>query len=183
MTGPRSTYVTAAGFEVDTNRDGTADWIVFSYDSGAIRSGSFNGLTEVWLYEVATDSLYASGFLATAPTDSNSIVGVSVQDVGTFTGGATVDSAGVVSLGAAAPVGNHTIVIAAEYSCTAVGTANLPLGVARAAQLAKGDHGAREGDHAGGSRRPCRNRGPIRRRNACGTGDTGSTPRSLKPRN
>ena len=65
--------------EVDTDRDGTPDWLVFSFDSGAIRSGSFNGLTEVFLQEFDEDGallpgVYASGFLATAPTDSSTIL-------------------------------------------------------------------------------------------------------------
>ncbi|MEN0072489.1 MAG: hypothetical protein AAGC63_16040, partial [Propionicimonas sp.] len=60
--------------EVDTNADGAPDWIVFSYDSGFINTGSHNGLAEVFLYEVATDNLYASGFLASAPTDSSTIL-------------------------------------------------------------------------------------------------------------
>ncbi len=68
----------AAGNEfdvvIDTNRDGKPDWIVFSYDSGAVRAGSVDGLTEVFLQNVATGALYTSGFLAVAPTDSSTIL-------------------------------------------------------------------------------------------------------------
>jgi len=65
--------------EVDTNADGKTDWIVFSFDSGSVRSGSFNGLTEVFLYRMPTGptdpgALFASGFLATAPTDTGTIL-------------------------------------------------------------------------------------------------------------
>ncbi|MGV9194861.1 S8 family serine peptidase [Microbacterium sp. MC2] len=59
---------------IDNNGDGTPDWIVFSYDSGAVRAGSVDGVTEVFLQEISTGNLYASGFLAQAPTDSSSIL-------------------------------------------------------------------------------------------------------------
>ena len=60
--------------EIDTDGDGTPDWIVFSYDSGAVTAGDFNGLVEVWAYELATGILYGTGFLASAPTDSSTIL-------------------------------------------------------------------------------------------------------------
>lgn len=68
----------AAGNEydvpVDTDGDGQADWIVLSADSGAVRTGSTNGESEVFLYEVATRRLLASGFMAQAPTDSSTLL-------------------------------------------------------------------------------------------------------------
>ena len=68
----------AAGNEfdvvIDTNRDGTPDWIVFSYDSGAFRTGSVDGLTEVFLYKISTQQYFGAGYLATAPTDSSTIL-------------------------------------------------------------------------------------------------------------
>ena len=68
---------------IDTDRDGTADFIVFSYDSGAVRADSVNGITEVFVQEVATGALFASGFLAQAPTDSSTILlPVSAADLG-----------------------------------------------------------------------------------------------------
>ena len=59
---------------IDTNGDGQADWIVFSYDSGAIRAGSANGLAEVFLYDVASGESFASGYLTQAPTDSSTLL-------------------------------------------------------------------------------------------------------------
>jgi len=59
---------------VDTNADGTPDYAVFSADSGLIRSGDANGTAEVFVYEIATDDLSASGYLAQAPTDSSTIL-------------------------------------------------------------------------------------------------------------
>ncbi|WP_394279381.1 S8 family serine peptidase [Microbacterium sp.] len=68
---------------IDVDRDGTPDWVVFSYDSGAVRTGSVDGVTEVFLQEVATGALYASGYLAQAPTDSSTVLlPVSLSDLG-----------------------------------------------------------------------------------------------------
>ena len=59
---------------IDTNRDGEPDIDVFAFDSGAIRTGEFDGLTEVFFQDLATGDLFASGFLASAPTDSSTIL-------------------------------------------------------------------------------------------------------------
>lgn len=59
---------------IDTDRDGNPDWIVFSYDSGIVRADDPNGITEVFLYDVANRATYASGFYAQAPTDSSTIL-------------------------------------------------------------------------------------------------------------
>lgn len=59
---------------LDVDRDGTPDWIVFSYDSGAVRNSDINGVTEVFAQEIATGKLIATGFLAQAPTDSSTIL-------------------------------------------------------------------------------------------------------------
>lgn len=59
---------------IDANRDGTPDWVVFSYDSGAIRTGSVDGVAEVFVQNVKTGALTPSGFLAQAPTDSSTIL-------------------------------------------------------------------------------------------------------------
>jgi subtilisin family serine protease len=59
---------------LDVDGDGEPDWIVFSYDSGAVRAGDVNGVTEVFLQNISTGALYASGFLAQAPTDSSTIL-------------------------------------------------------------------------------------------------------------
>lgn len=62
------------GVEIDVDGDKDPDWIVFSYDAGFVRTGSYDGLTEVWLVELATGDLFSSGFMAVAPTDSSTIL-------------------------------------------------------------------------------------------------------------
>ncbi len=59
---------------LDTDRDGTADWIVFSADSGSVRSSSSNGLAEVFIVNAKTGALGASGYLTVAPTDSSTLL-------------------------------------------------------------------------------------------------------------
>lgn len=59
---------------LDTNRDGTPDWIVLSADSGAVRAGSNDGLAEVFIVDAKTGALGASGFLTQAPTDSSTLL-------------------------------------------------------------------------------------------------------------
>jgi subtilisin family serine protease len=59
---------------VDSNGDGSADHVVVAFDSGAIRTGTSNGLLEVFFVDNATGDLFASGFLATAPTDSSTLL-------------------------------------------------------------------------------------------------------------
>ena len=68
---------------LDTDRDGQADWIVLSADSGAVRSGSNDGLAEVFVVNAKTGALGASGFLTQAPTDSSTLLlPVSAADLG-----------------------------------------------------------------------------------------------------
>ncbi|MEA4943376.1 MAG: S8 family serine peptidase [Propionicimonas sp.] len=88
-------FSNAAEFEYDVNidvdRDGAVDWQVIAVDSGLIRDGSADGHMEVFLLEAATGDVYAAGFLATAPTDSSTVLipvfasdlGIS-QDTGAF---------------------------------------------------------------------------------------------------
>lgn len=59
---------------VDTNGDGNPDWVVIAVDSGAIRANSFNGLLEVFFLRVSDGALFASGFLASSPTDSSTVL-------------------------------------------------------------------------------------------------------------
>lgn len=59
---------------VDVDRDGATDFIVFSFDSGAMRTGQFNGVTEVFILDLGTGGLQAAGYLAVAPTDSSTIL-------------------------------------------------------------------------------------------------------------
>ena len=60
--------------EIDIDGDQEPDLIVFSYDSGFVRTGSYDGLTEVWVTDLATGDLFSSGRLAVAPTDSSTIL-------------------------------------------------------------------------------------------------------------
>lgn len=60
---------------IDTNGDAKPDFLVFSYDSGYVRTGSSDGLTEVFYSDLSKkDDLNATGFLASAPTDSSTIL-------------------------------------------------------------------------------------------------------------
>jgi minor extracellular serine protease Vpr len=59
---------------IDTDRDGEPEWVVFSYDSGAVRAGDVDGVAEVFVQNVETGELAPSGFLAQAPTDSSTIL-------------------------------------------------------------------------------------------------------------
>ena len=59
---------------VDTDSDGDADYVVFSYDSGAASTGDPDGLTGVYVYDVAANALVSSGYYAQAPTDSSTIL-------------------------------------------------------------------------------------------------------------
>ena len=59
---------------IDVNGDGKADYTVFSYDSGAIRTGYTDGKAEVFIFNNATGSLAPSGFLTFAPTDSSTLL-------------------------------------------------------------------------------------------------------------
>lgn len=70
---------------------------------------------------------------SSGPTDSGSIASVTLQSAGTYAGGVTVDGAGVASLGAATPVGAHTITVAATDNCGATGAGDIAVNVTRAA--------------------------------------------------
>lgn len=59
---------------IDTDQDGEPDWIVLSYDSGAVRAGDTDGLAETFLLDAKTGDLYPSGFLTAAPTDSSTLL-------------------------------------------------------------------------------------------------------------
>lgn len=59
---------------IDVDQDGEPDWYVFSYDSGAVRTGFADGLPETFLADAHTGALYASGFLTQAPTDSSTLL-------------------------------------------------------------------------------------------------------------
>jgi hypothetical protein len=59
---------------VDTNNDGSPDYVVFSVDSGLVTAGDANGLAQVFIYDVAKDSVSTEGAIPTAPTDSSTIL-------------------------------------------------------------------------------------------------------------
>ncbi|MGE0103979.1 MAG: Ig-like domain-containing protein [Blastocatellales bacterium] len=63
------------------------------------------------------------------PSDNGSVSSIVVQDKGTFTGGISVNAAGVVTVTGAAPVGNHTIKIRATDNCGATTDATFFLAV------------------------------------------------------
>jgi len=59
---------------IDSDRDGQADWIVYSADSGGVRNGDTNGLSEVFIVNAKTNETAAAGFLTQAPTDSSTLL-------------------------------------------------------------------------------------------------------------
>ena len=68
---------------IDSDRDGKPDWVVLSYDSGAVRAGDVDGVAEVFVQNVKTGELAPSGYLAQAPTDSSTILlPVNLADLG-----------------------------------------------------------------------------------------------------
>ncbi len=54
---------------------------------------------------------------ATGPLDNGSVAQIVVQNTGTYTGTISVDTAGIVSVSDAAPVGTHTIIVRATDNC------------------------------------------------------------------
>ncbi len=60
--------------EIDTDRDGDPDFVVIGYDIGALTAGSFNGIPGVFVLDIAADALFFTGFGASAPTDSSTIL-------------------------------------------------------------------------------------------------------------
>lgn len=63
------------------------------------------------------------------PADNGSITAFSMNDLGTYSGQATVNPAGVVSLGNAQPVGTHTLRVQALDNCGLTSLANLSVTV------------------------------------------------------
>ncbi|HEX9005557.1 MAG TPA: putative Ig domain-containing protein, partial [Blastocatellia bacterium] len=67
---------------------------------------------------------------ATGPSDNGSVTTIAVQDMGTYTGGISVNNlTGVISISAAAPSGTHTITIRATDQCGAFTDATFTLTV------------------------------------------------------
>jgi subtilisin family serine protease len=59
---------------IDTTGDGVPEYLVFSYDSGAFTTGDYNGILQVYLYNVATKQFGTEGYAPVAPTDSSTIL-------------------------------------------------------------------------------------------------------------
>jgi hypothetical protein len=59
--------------DVDSNNDGTPDFVVFSVDLGLITTGAFNGQQVAGIFNLATGELVAD-FFAVAATNSNTIL-------------------------------------------------------------------------------------------------------------
>ena len=59
---------------IDNNNDGDPDLILFSGDSGAIRDGAADGVTEVFVYDPASGDVTPAGYQAVAPTDSSTML-------------------------------------------------------------------------------------------------------------
>jgi hypothetical protein len=59
---------------INNDADAAAEFTLVAIDSGAIRTGSFNGLLEVFLVNNATGVLGVGGFLASSPTDSSTLL-------------------------------------------------------------------------------------------------------------
>jgi hypothetical protein len=73
-----------------------------SYNAGAVLIGTGTVLTP-----------------SAAPADNGSVTNVQIQSQGTFTGTASVDSNGVITLANAAPLGTHTITVRLTDNCNA----------------------------------------------------------------
>jgi hypothetical protein len=58
---------------IDTTGDGQPDFVVIGFDLGALTTGSFDGRLAVFRLNVATGVISAL-YLATAPTDSSSVL-------------------------------------------------------------------------------------------------------------
>jgi minor extracellular serine protease Vpr len=59
---------------VDTNNDGAPEYVVYSFDSGASAGGDFNGIPQVFIYDMATGQTATDGYGPVAPTDSSTIL-------------------------------------------------------------------------------------------------------------
>ena len=89
---------------IDADRDGAPDWLLFAADGGLVTTGSVNGISEVFFVDLNAEepAVIGTGFAATAPTDSSTIMlPVLASDLG-LTAGAfdyTVESGSIVNDG------------------------------------------------------------------------------------
>ena len=65
-----------------------------------------------------------------APTDNGNLASVVVQSAGTYTGGLTVNAAGIVSLTNLQPVGTHVVTLRATDNCGALKDVSFTLSIA-----------------------------------------------------
>ena len=59
---------------IDNNNDGKPDYIVFSTDSGKKRSKIYNGVPEVFIYDMTTKTDAPAGSYTLAPSDSSTVL-------------------------------------------------------------------------------------------------------------
>ena len=59
---------------IDNNNDGKTDYIVFSADSGKRRLKVYNGVPEVFIYDMATKTGVPAGSYTLAPSDSSTVL-------------------------------------------------------------------------------------------------------------
>ena len=69
---------------------------------------------------------------STALNDNGSVTSVAVQSGGSYTGGISVSTSGVISLSNATPAGSHTLVIRATDNCGATSDVNVALTIGQA---------------------------------------------------
>src|SRR5262249_1661374 len=72
-TGDRWTTAVQNEFDIyrDVDDDGSADYVIFTYDFGAVTAGSFDGRYGVFVLALASGELRSNGFLAIAPSDGS----------------------------------------------------------------------------------------------------------------
>lgn len=59
---------------LDTDNNGKPDKAVFATDSGLVNEGYADGVSEVFIADLATEEITPAGHLAIAPTDSSTVV-------------------------------------------------------------------------------------------------------------
>jgi subtilisin family serine protease len=59
---------------IDVDGDGEPDYVVIGFDFGRLTAGAFDGRYGVFVLTLATGELRSNGFLASAPTDSSTVL-------------------------------------------------------------------------------------------------------------
>lgn len=60
--------------DIDNDNDGKADYRIISADSGWVRDKEINGVAEVFVADLSSGNIYASGSMTLSPTDSSTVV-------------------------------------------------------------------------------------------------------------